>query len=33
LFGIDVTSEEFWTSSLDVCRARIAEYEALAAAL
>ena len=33
MFGIDVTSEEFWTSSLDVCRARIAEYEALAAAL
>jgi oligoendopeptidase F len=33
MFGIDVTSEDFWTSSLDVCRARIAEYEALAAAL
>jgi pepF/M3 family oligoendopeptidase len=33
MFGIDVTSEEFWTSSLDVCRARIAEYEALAAEL
>ena len=32
MFGIDVTSEDFWTSSLDVCRARIAEYEALAAA-
>ena len=26
-FGIDVTDEEFWTASLDVCRARIAEYE------
>jgi oligoendopeptidase F len=33
MFGIDVTSEEFWASSLDVCRARITEYEALAAAL
>jgi pepF/M3 family oligoendopeptidase len=33
MFGIDVTSEAFWTSSLDVCRARISEYEALAAAL
>ena len=33
MFGIDVTSEAFWTSSLDVCRARIAEYEALAAEL
>ena len=33
MFGIDVTSEDFWTSSLDVCRARIAEYEALAAEL
>jgi oligoendopeptidase F len=33
MFGIDVTSEEFWTSSLDVCRARIAEYEAFAAEL
>jgi pepF/M3 family oligoendopeptidase len=33
MFGIDVTSEEFWTSSLDVCRARITEYEALAATL
>jgi pepF/M3 family oligoendopeptidase len=33
MFGIDVTSEEFWTSSLDVCRDRITEYGALAAAL
>jgi oligoendopeptidase F len=33
MFGIDVTSEEFWTSSLDVCRDRITEYEALAGAL
>ena len=33
MFGIDVTSEGFWTSSLDVCRARIAEYESLAAEL
>jgi pepF/M3 family oligoendopeptidase len=33
MFGIDVTSVDFWTSSLDVCRARIAEYEALAAEL
>jgi oligoendopeptidase F len=32
-FGIDVTSEEFWTASLDVCRDRIDEYERLAAAL
>jgi oligoendopeptidase F len=30
-FGIDVTSSEFWTASLDVCRERIAQYEALAA--
>src|SRR4029077_5773842 len=33
MFGIDVTSEDFWTASLDVCRARIAEYEQLAEAL
>lgn len=31
-FGIDVTSEAFWTASLDVCRERIAQYERLAAA-
>jgi oligoendopeptidase F len=29
-FGIDVTQEEFWIASLDVCRARIDEYERLA---
>jgi oligoendopeptidase F len=33
MFGIDVTTEAFWTSSLDVCRARISEYEALAGGL
>jgi pepF/M3 family oligoendopeptidase len=32
-FGIDVTSEAFWTASLDVCRARIDQYEQLAASL
>ena len=30
-FGLDVTSEDFWTASLDVCRDRIAQYEQLAA--
>jgi pepF/M3 family oligoendopeptidase len=30
-FGLDVTDEAFWTSSLDVLRARMADYEALAA--
>jgi len=30
-FGLDVTSQEFWTASLDVVRTRIADYEALAA--
>lgn len=30
-FGLDVTSEAFWTASLDVCRDRIAQYEELAA--
>jgi oligoendopeptidase F len=30
-FGIDVTDEAFWTASLDVIRARIADYEQLAA--
>jgi pepF/M3 family oligoendopeptidase len=30
MFGIDVTSEAFWTASLDVCRDRIAQYELLA---
>ncbi len=30
-FGLDVTDEAFWTASLDVVRARIAEYERLAA--
>jgi oligoendopeptidase F len=29
-FGIDVTSEAFWTASLDVLRARMAEYAKLA---
>ena len=33
MFGIDVASEDFWTASLDVCRARIVEYEQLAKAL
>jgi pepF/M3 family oligoendopeptidase len=32
-FGIDVTSEEFWTASLDVLRARMAEYSKLAETL
>jgi oligoendopeptidase F len=32
-FGIDVTSEDFWTASLDVCRARIDEYQRLASEL
>ena len=32
-FDIDVRSDAFWTSSLDVCRDRITEYESLAAAL
>jgi pepF/M3 family oligoendopeptidase len=30
-FGLDVTDEAFWTSSLDVVRGRIDEYETLAA--
>jgi oligoendopeptidase F len=30
MFGIDVTSEAFWTASLDVCRERIAQYAQLA---
>ncbi len=30
-FGLDVTSEAFWTASLDVVRNRIDQYEALAA--
>ena len=29
-FGLDVTDEAFWTSSLDVVRGRISEYESLA---
>ena len=29
-FGLDVTREEFWTASLDVLRARMADYERLA---
>jgi oligoendopeptidase F len=29
-FGIDVTDEAFWNASLDVLRARMADYEALA---
>jgi len=32
-FGLDVTDVGFWTSSLDVCRNRIAQYTELAAAL
>jgi pepF/M3 family oligoendopeptidase len=32
-FGIDVTSEAFWTASLDVLRARMAEYAKLAETL
>lgn len=32
-FGIDVTDEAFWTASLDVVRARIDDYESLAASL
>ena len=30
-FGLDVTDVGFWTSSLDVCRSRIAQYDRLAA--
>jgi oligoendopeptidase F len=30
-FGLDVTDEAFWTASLDVIRARIADYDRLAA--
>ena len=29
-FGLDVTDEAFWTASLDVVRARMADYERLA---
>jgi len=29
-FGIDVTDVAFWTSSLDVLRARMLDYEKLA---
>jgi oligoendopeptidase F len=32
-FGLDVSDEAFWTASLDVLRARIAEYERLAGEL
>jgi len=32
-FGIDVTNEAFWTASLDVLRARMAEYSKLAETL
>lgn len=32
-FGIDVTSEAFWTASLDVLRSRMAEYSKLAQTL
>ena len=32
-FGIDVRDVAFWTASLDVLRGRIADYEALAAAV
>jgi oligoendopeptidase F len=30
-FGLDVTKEDFWTASLDVSRARMRDYEQLAA--
>jgi oligoendopeptidase F len=30
-FGLDVSSEDFWTASLDVLRARMRDYEQLAA--
>lgn len=30
-FDLDVTDQAFWTASLDVLRARIADYERLAA--
>ena len=30
VFGLDVTDEAFWTASLDVVRARIDDYVALA---
>ncbi|MEY2642175.1 MAG: hypothetical protein RLZZ368_822, partial [Actinomycetota bacterium] len=32
-FGIDVTSEAFWTASLDVLRARMTEYTELSKSL
>jgi oligoendopeptidase F len=32
-FGIDVTSGDFWTASLDVLRARMSEYSTLAKTL
>jgi oligoendopeptidase F len=32
-FGLDVTDEAFWTSSFDVLRTRIADYDRLAAEL
>ena len=32
-FGLDVTDEAFWTASLDVLRARMAEYRTLASSL
>jgi oligoendopeptidase F len=32
-FGLDVTSQDFWTASLDVIRTRIADYERLGAEL
>jgi oligoendopeptidase F len=32
-FGLDVTDEGFWTASLDVLRARMADYERLAGEL
>ncbi len=32
-FGLDVTDQAFWTASLDVVRARIADYEGLVAEL
>mgnify|MGYP003335277479 FL=1 len=32
-FGIDVTSVDFWTASLDVLRSRMTEYAHLAETL
>jgi oligoendopeptidase F len=32
-FGLDVTSQEFWTASIDILRGRMADYESLATEL